>query len=91
MIDIGTLCTNTERFCLICTWMQGSMITLTERHGMFKTLLMFLRYHLLQRQGMVGGRFLSDEAFGGLDDVLAPADVLPTVPQRVFNWWFPAN
>jgi len=86
---IGSHLASTEpRFSFL---VEGSMITLTERHGMFKTLLMFLRYHLLQRQGMVGGRFLSDEAFGGLDDVLAPADVLPTVPQRVFNWWFPAN
>lgn len=36
-------------------------------------------------------RYLGEEAFGGLQDVLDDADTRPTIPQRVFNWWYPAT
>ena len=36
-------------------------------------------------------RSLGEEAFGGLQGVLGDADERPTIPQRVFNWWYPAR
>jgi hypothetical protein len=36
-------------------------------------------------------RYLNEAALGGLEGVLAPVNIAATVPQRVFNWWFPAN
>eukprot|EP00775_Hariotina_reticulata_P007375 gene7375-7585_t len=69
----------------------GQLLTLCERDGLFKVLLMWLQFHLVERQGLVGGRYLNEAALGGLQDVLAPVMIKPTIPQRVFNWWFPAN
>jgi hypothetical protein len=34
----------------------GQQLTLAERDGLFKALLMWLRYHAEKRQGLVGGR-----------------------------------
>ena len=36
-------------------------------------------------------RSLGEDAFGGLQGVLGEADVAPSIPQRVFNWWYPAR
>jgi len=35
--------------------------------------------------------YLNEAALGGLQEVLAPVMITPTIPQRVFNWWFPTN
>jgi hypothetical protein len=34
----------------------GQLLTLCERDGLFKVLLMWLQFHLVERQGLVGGR-----------------------------------
>lgn len=41
------------RFALL---LLGHHFSVSERDGLFKVLLWWLRYHLLQRQGLLGGR-----------------------------------
>jgi hypothetical protein len=49
---------------------------------------MFVQYHAAKRQGLLGRVGLGDDGLR-LDLVIAPGDQAPTVPQRVWNWWFP--
>ncbi|WIA31394.1 hypothetical protein OEZ86_002293 [Tetradesmus obliquus] len=84
----SNLASKEPRFSLL---IAGQLVTLCDRDGLFKSLLMWLQFHLVERQGLVGGRYLNEAALGGLEAVLAPVNIAPTVPQRVFNWWFPVN
>lgn len=49
----SNLSSREPRFSLL---LAGQLVTLCERDGLFKVLLMWLQYHLAQRQGLVGGR-----------------------------------
>jgi hypothetical protein len=47
--------------------------------------------HEAWHAGLPCCRSIAEDAFGGLQDVLGEADVRPTIPQRVFEWWYPAR
>jgi hypothetical protein len=67
---------------------EGQIITLDQRDGAFHSLLLWLSYHQTKRQGLLGGRYLAE--YAGLEAVIAPGGPLPSVPQRVWSWWFPS-
>lgn len=83
----SALCGREPRFSLL---MGGTLVTLCERDGLFKCLLMWLQAHAVERDSLLGGRCLSDDALGGLSTVLGPTQRRPPVQQRVLGWWFPA-
>jgi hypothetical protein len=66
---------------------EGQIITLDQRDGAFHSLLLWLAYHQAKRQGLLGGRYLAE--YAGLEAVIAPGGPPPSVPQRVWSWWFP--
>jgi hypothetical protein len=66
---------------------EGQIITLEQRDGAFHALLLFLSYHAANRQGLLGGRLLGE--LDGLEAVLQGGAPAPSVPQRVWEWWFP--
>ena len=66
---------------------EGQMVTFEQRDGVFHSLLLFLSHHAARRQGLLGGRYLNE--LDGLDAVLRAAPA-PTVPQRVWGYFFPA-
>jgi hypothetical protein len=49
----SNLASREPRFSLL---IAGQLVTLCERDGLFKSLLMWLQFHLVERQGLVGGR-----------------------------------
>lgn len=49
----SNLSSREPRFSLL---FAGHLVTLCDRDGLFKVLLMWLQYHLVERQGLVGGR-----------------------------------
>eukprot|EP00878_Enallax_costatus_P007856 GHUV01008221.1.p1 GENE.GHUV01008221.1~~GHUV01008221.1.p1 ORF type:complete len:623 (+),score=170.79 GHUV01008221.1:49-1917(+) len=51
----SNLSSREPRFSLL---LAGQLVTLCERDGLFKVLLMWLQYHLVDRQGLVGGRWV---------------------------------
>lgn len=51
----SNLSSREPRFSLL---LAGQLVTLSERDGLFKVLLMWLQYHLVDRQGLVGGRWV---------------------------------
>ncbi|KAI8474127.1 MAG: cytochrome B561, N terminal-domain-containing protein [Monoraphidium minutum] len=70
------------------SWLaEGQIVTLEQRDGVFHSLLLFLSYHDARRQGLLGGRFLAE--LSGLEAVLRAGAPPPSVPQRVWEWWFP--
>jgi hypothetical protein len=82
---IGTNLSSREpRYSLLA---EGQIITLEQRDGAFHALLLFLSYHAAKRQGLLGGRYLSE--WHGLERVVAPGGPAPSVPQRVWSWWYP--
>ena len=70
------------------SWLaEGQALTFEGRDGVFHSLLLFLLYHDAKRQGLLGGRFLGE--LDGLEAVLRGPPPAPSVPQRVWDWWFP--
>lgn len=49
----SNLASKEPRFSLL---IAGQLVTLCDRDGLFKSLLMWLQFHLVERQGLVGGR-----------------------------------
>ena len=49
------------RFSLL---LLGHQFSLCERDGFFKVLLWWLRYHLVERQGLMGGRWVAQKGGG---------------------------
>lgn len=70
------------------SWLaEGQVVTFEGRDGAFHALLLFLSYHASKRQGLLGGRYLAELA--GLEAVLRGGGAAPSVPQRVWDYWFP--
>lgn len=70
------------------SWLaEGQVVTFEGRDGVFHALLLFLVFHDAKRQGLLGGRFLGE--LDGLEAVMRGPPPAPSVPQRVWEWWFP--
>lgn len=67
--------------------LEGRILTLVGYEAVFHVVLMLLQYHKLKYNGMLGPGYLSDEAMGGLANVVDPTEEQPGVPQHGFNWW----